>query len=67
MTHAVCACLLRTYTDLVAVTRRFSVHLLATGDAQGAVQIWNLATEYVSPKSYELTELNRLGSVQSDI
>ena len=40
--------------------------LLATGDAQGAVHVWSLAIEYVSPKSHELAEINRLGNVQKD-
>ena len=42
------------------------MNLLATGDAQGAVQIWSLATEYVSPRPHELAELSRLGGVQTD-
>ncbi|KAF0291189.1 WD repeat-containing protein 34 [Amphibalanus amphitrite] len=40
--------------------------LLATGDAKGAVHVWSLATEYVSPKTHELAEINRLGGVQTD-
>ena len=48
------------------IPRLRSLSLLATGDAQAAVHIWSLATEYVSPKSHELTELNRLGNVQTD-